>query len=82
MSIIKCPMCQCEDFYRTSSAFHHLCLWVGWFRRARVNYLVCMGCGFIAPCVDRDRLRIMRRKARKRAINSGGTRGKEAWLEV
>jgi hypothetical protein len=82
MSIVKCPMCQCEDFYRTHSVLHHLSLWVGWFRMARVSYLVCLDCGFIAPCVDRDRLKIMRRKARKRGIKFGETRGKEAWLEV
>jgi hypothetical protein len=32
--------------------------------------------------VDRDRLKIMRRKARKRGIKLGEPRGKEAWLEV
>ena len=82
MSIARCPMCQCEDFYRTYPAFHRLCLWMGWFRTARVHYLVCLGCGFVAPCVDRDRLKVIRRKAGKRGMKSGGTRGKEAWLEV
>jgi hypothetical protein len=82
MSIARCPMCQCEDFYRTHSTFHHLCLWVGWFRMARVSYLVCLGCGFIAPCVGQDKLKIMRRKAGKRRMKSGETRGKEAWVEV
>lgn len=82
MCIARCPMCQCEDFYRTHSALHHLCLWVGWFRRARVKYLVCLGCGFIAPCVDRDQLNVMRKKVRKSGTKRGEPRGKEAWVEV
>lgn len=78
----RCPICQGERFYQTKFSSRGPFVKVGFFFSASVHCLVCLGCGFLAPCVDDGGLAIFRAKARKKGMSLEERPIKRAWREV
>jgi hypothetical protein len=79
----KCPMCQCEQFYKSGfggPAFYAPLSF--WITPAPVHGLVCLNCGFVALQVDRAVLEKIREKARKEGRMIDGNPGKEELREL
>jgi hypothetical protein len=82
MKIRKCPMCQCEQFYKAGFTTPGFCLSLGFLKGALVHGLVCLECGFVAVQVDRAGLDRIREKARKEGIVFDESPGKEELREL
>jgi len=79
----KCPMCQCEQFYKSGFTGAALDVPLGfWSRYLPMHGLVCLNCGFVALQVDRAGLEKIREKARKEGRMIDGNPGKEELREL
>jgi hypothetical protein len=81
MKTSKCPMCQCEHFYKTELR-SPVIVSLGFFKSALVHCLVCLDCGFVAPYVDHGGLLAIRAKARKEGIEIDEKTSKEELREL
>jgi hypothetical protein len=77
----KCPMCQCEQFYKASFA-SPISLSLSFWKATLMHGLVCLDCGFVAPHVGRAGLEAIRTKARKEGIVFDESPGKEELREL
>jgi hypothetical protein len=77
----KCPMCQCEQFYKASFA-SPIGLSLSFWKATLMRGLVCLDCGFVAVHVDRAGLEAFREKARKEGMMIDGNPGKEELREL
>jgi hypothetical protein len=78
----KCPMCQCEQFYKTGLAEIVFNVPLSVWKSALMHGLVCLNCGFVALQVDRAGLEKIREKARKEGRMIDGNPGKEELREL
>jgi hypothetical protein len=82
MKTRKCPMCQCEQFYKANLISPGVGLSLGFLKGAVVHCLVCLDCGFAAPHVDQAGLEAIREKAKKEGRMIDGNPGKEELREL
>ena len=88
MRIKQCMMCHGKHFFlvhlETPGGFGNgeVAISLGMFRRVPVRGLVCLECGFVAPCVDHGGLVAIRETARSEGIPIDGEPGKEALREL
>jgi hypothetical protein len=61
----KCPMCQGEQFYAARlTSFGDVNVSLGIFSKVPVQCLICLACGFVAPCVSHGYLAWIRSKVK------------------